>query len=84
MILKKVLLMVGFMDKRSMMKQIELIVSVNNDWLPLSPACWSSCPWAPLIPLGSKCKAIEIYERDRTILCPFARNGYKVMKKGDL
>lgn len=46
-----------------------------DDWKPLKPACWLSCPFACLTELGHGCIARRAYREDKLMICPVVRYG---------
>ena len=45
----------------------------EEDWKPMTPACWMDCPVSFMIGLGNSCKCLdEKYQ----IECPFVGNCY--------
>lgn len=46
---------------------------VDADWQPMSPACWSGCPFSFLIELGKSCRCLK-----GEYPCPFADDRYEL------
>lgn len=57
------------------MKEHILKFETPNDWRPLKPARWLSCPFACLTKLGHECEARKVYKKDGLMICPVIRYG---------
>lgn len=48
------------------------VFETDSDWEPMSPACWSDCPFNFFIRLGKSCRCIN-----NEYPCPFVNDRYK-------
>lgn len=53
--------------------------SVSDSWKSGESACWTECPFSPLIGLGHTCKFLTTKE----LKCPFRDNKYKTLIERD-
>ena len=51
---------------------------VSDSWKAGEPACWTECPFSPLIELGHTCKFLTT----KGLKCPFCDNKFKTSIKG--
>lgn len=60
--------------------EVVLKFEAPDDWNPMiEPCCWVHCPFAVLTKLGHVCRAKEIYDKRREIVCPIIT---KINKSG--
>ena len=62
---------IGFVKKKDERHMFEFIT--DEDWKPMTPACWVDCPFSFMIGLGNRCKCLD---KKYNIKCPFVGNYY--------